>query len=313
MFGDKKLEQSQLCTSLIKTINEKYNEHNYDIIFLNYFAFNDFVTFLKKFFPRSNLFIDTNDVQFKRYRQIYKGASKIKYFTKLISLKRFELNEKRALNKIDHIISLSKSDFDTFKSFGCQNVINIPQGLPIKDTITTNKSENNIAFFGEMSGTANVVTAIYFKDNIFPLVKKKIADVYYYIVGSNPSPEIIKLNSEDTIVTGYVEDIHTFFNNIKCVVCPFNFTYGQRTRILEVMSYGIPCVVSSKSIEGMELQNGNGIFIEDDAKGFALRVSELLSNDNLRIEQSYKAYDYIKNNYSFENTFKKLSNIISNI
>ena len=135
----------------------------------------------------------------------------------------------------------------------------------------------------------------------------------YFIVGSNPPDEIKKLTSKDTIVTGFIDDIEKYFDIIKCVVCPFNYTYGQRTRILEVMSYGIPCVVTSKAINGMGFENGNGLFIEDNEILFAKKVIELLTNDNFQIEQSSKAINYIKNHYSIDNTFSKLNKTIYNI
>ena len=164
-----------------------------------------------------------------------------------------------------------------------------------------------------MGSDTNISAALYFKEKIFPYVKNEVSDVKYFIVGSNPPNKIKNLTSTDTIVTGFVDDIERCFDRIKCVVCPFNFTYGQRTRILEVMSYGVPCVVTSKAVNGMGLENGNGLFIEDDELLFAKKVIELLNNDNTQIEQSIKAINYIKSNFSIDNTFSKLSKAIENI
>jgi glycosyltransferase involved in cell wall biosynthesis len=313
LFGNKKIDQYFLYKNLIKTISLDNEITNHNIIFLYYFAYNKFVKFLKNKFIGIPIFIDTNDVQFERYGQIYKESSKIKYLLKQYSLMRFERDEKKALNKIDYVISLSQSDSNKFKDFGCKNVINIPQGVITKEKKIISKDLNNIAFFGSMNATANISAAKYFIEKIYPYVKEKVADVKYFIAGSNPTAEIYKLNSEDTVITGYIENIEKFFDSIKCVVCPFNFTYGQRTRILEVMSLGIPCVVTSKAVDGMGLENRNGIFIEDNEKQFAQIVIELLRNDELRIEQSKYAYNYIKNNYSIEKTFNKLNKIIGDL
>lgn len=310
-LGNKKIEQYLLYKNLIRTIRSDNDFKNHNVIFLNYFAYNTFIVFLKEKFPNTKIVIDTNDVQFERYSQIFKEASLVKYILKYFSLKRFEIDEKKALRKIDCVISLSIRDSILFKKIGCKNVINIPQGIIIKDKLLVEKSQNNIAFFGSMGATANISAATYFKDKIFPYVKESVEDVKYFIAGSNPSADLLRMNSRDIVVTGFIDNIEEFFDTIKCVVCPFNFTYGQRTRIYQVMSYGVPCVVTSKAVDGMGLENLNGVFIEDDVKKFASIVVELLNNDELRNIQSLNARNYIKNNFSTEKTFYKLNEIIS--
>ena len=146
LFGNKKIYQYYLYKNIIKTINLDNRKTDYGVIFLNYFAYSKFVKFLKSKFIGTPILIDTNDIQFERYNQIYKEASHTKYILKQFSLKRFELDEKRALKNIDYVISLSESDSVYFKKIGCENVMYIPQGVVVKEKKIIPKSKSSYLF-----------------------------------------------------------------------------------------------------------------------------------------------------------------------
>ena len=64
----------------------------------------------------------------------------------------------------------------------------------------------NIVFTAWFKYYPNAEAAVYFVKKIFPLIKKEIPDLKFYIVGKEPPPSVKNLEQiEDVIVTGYVK------------------------------------------------------------------------------------------------------------
>jgi glycosyltransferase involved in cell wall biosynthesis len=68
------------------------------------------------------------------------------------------------------------------------------------------------------------------------------------------------------------------------VVCtPILSGGGTRVKIIEAAAYGRPIVSTRIGAEGIEMQDGNGIFLQDDSKSFAEACIRLLNDHELLI------------------------------
>lgn len=65
-------------------------------------------------------------------------------------------------------------------------------------------NENNLVFVGNMSYAPNREGVKYFIKHIYPLIKKQREDFTFYIVGRNPTKDLLRLceEHENIIVTG---------------------------------------------------------------------------------------------------------------
>ena len=73
-------------------------------------------------------------------------------------------------------------------------------------------------------------------------------------VGSYPPPEVLALQSDDVVVTGYVSDpvLHRIYSTTTVVVAPLRFgARNQKGKILEGLRFGVPIVTTSNGAEGM--------------------------------------------------------------
>ena len=307
-FGNKRFEHQIIIDEIIQTIISNKFSLNPKIILLSYLAHKKLIVFLKEKYPDAKIIIDTNDVQYDRYSQIYKSDNVFKYYLKSYSLKRFKKDETSALRLADKLISLSNSDSSFFKDIGCKNILFIPSGFKKIHIPKINNNNRNILFVGHMGSEGNVKAVLFFISEIFPKIIKSCNDVILYIVGSSPSSEILRLNSSNIKVTGYVKDISKFYLNSRVLVCPFTMSYGQRTRIYEALSHGIPCIVSSKSVAGMPLIN-SGVIIKDSNEKFAKSAIKILKDFNYYKKISDMGIRFSKNNLSMERTYDKIIKI----
>ncbi len=166
----------------------------------------------------------------------------------------------------------------------------------------------NLIFTGDMSFFQNVDACVYFVKNIYPKIKKEVKDVKFYIVGRNPSKDVLKLAKEDTsiTVTGFVENIYEYLKNSNIFVAPIRTGLGIRNKILEALACGLPVVATKHSYEGIEVIDNYNAVIADNPNEFAQKTVRLLNNPERREELGLNARKIIEEKYQWKNIVKKI-------
>ena len=168
----------------------------------------------------------------------------------------------------------------------------------------------SLIFIGSMNSLFNQRSILYFYDMIYPSIKENIPDVKLYIVGRNPSKEIIQLTRDKSvIVTGYVEDLRPYLARASVVTLPVH-GYGIKTRMFEAMAMGKPVVTFSAGIHGIDVTPEENIIIADDPKEFARRVIELLNNEWLRNRIGANARKLMEEEYPWEKMTDMLNEVL---
>ncbi|MGT2491516.1 glycosyltransferase family 4 protein [Cupriavidus basilensis] len=69
----------------------------------------------------------------------------------------------------------------------------------------------------------------------------------FWLVGSNPTPEVQRLATDDITVTGYVTDpqLLEFYRTARVAIVPLRFGAGVKSKVVEAMNYGLPLVTTS--------------------------------------------------------------------
>jgi O-antigen biosynthesis protein len=168
-----------------------------------------------------------------------------------------------------------------------------------------------ILFVGGFDHPPNIDAVKFFLEQIFPLIKRKISDIKFFIVGNNPPGQVLSMASEDVIVTGYVQDLFPYFDNCKVFVAPLRYGAGVKGKINQSMSYGLPVVTTTIGAEGIGLTDGHDALIADEPEIFADKVVKIYENVDLWNSISLNSMDLIKQNFSPEITRQKLNTIFS--
>ncbi len=140
-------------------------------------------------------------------------------------------------------------------------------------------SENPVVFTGAMDYWANVDAATWFIRQVLPGLIEQDASIRFYVVGSNPAPELLKLRCDQVVVTGRVPDVRPYLQHACAVVAPMRIARGIQNKVLEGMAMAKPVVTTSLGLEGLTAQPGRHLYVADDAARFAGAVLELLQTD----------------------------------
>jgi len=218
--------------------------------------------------------------------------------------------------RFDECWLISRIDKRAIKETGClSNVVIVPNGIDLNYFKRKNLGldSHNLLFVGYM-GAESIDSVLYFYKKIFPFIKKEIPSSQFYIVGANPPRKITKLaQDENVIVTGFVKDLRPHYEKAAVMVASMRFVVGMQNKILEAMAMEVPVVTSRFGNEGIDARSGKEIFVEDNPKGFAHSVIELLKDKNLRREIGINARKFVERNFTWTKAFDRMDEISGKI
>jgi len=134
-----------------------------------------------------------------------------------------------------------------------------------------------------------------------------------WIVGINPSTEVRDLDGNGIHVTGRVEDVRPYYRRSTVCVVPLRAGGGTRLKILEAMALGRPVVSTSIGCEGLDVVDGEHLFIADRPEEFADRTIRLLTDEALRRSITSRARAMVVSRYDWDIIAKQLMQVYTDV
>ena len=159
------------------------------------------------------------------------------------------------------------------------------------------------------------------------LIKNKIENIKLVIVGKNTTDIILKNLVKNLQVEAHVDFLgwkdQSLFQSyiLSSAICisPLHRNVHHDTtyanKIFQYMSLGRPVLGSNASAQEKIIKKANaGLIHQDrDVKDFSNKVLELYNNKDLREEFGKNGSEFIENEFSWENTSKKLLHVYTNL
>jgi len=231
-----------------------------------------------------------------------KGVGLLKYVYLLEQrlIAKYELEVTRRFPKV---VLVSQSDIDYLREKLPQESASLTlnsNGVGYIENIPASYDADKICFMGNMRSMQNQDAALYFANEVFPLIKQKRPSAKFYIVGSLPPANIQALASDDIIITGFVDDLEGFLQDACLLVAPIRVAAGIQNKVLVGMGCGVPVVLTSLISHAIpELADGNNCFIRDGEQAFADACVKLMREPALRNDMGRKGYDMVLRHYSW--------------
>ena len=263
-------------------------------------------------------FVDVDSDKWAQYAQYVRFPQSWIYRLESRKLARYE---KKVAETFDHSIFVTGSEVKIFKDQNphIKNITAIPNGVDLDyfsprfcQKPETSLQQPVIVFTGAMDYFANIDGVVWFTKEILPLIKKEIPEIRFYIVGSNPTKEVLFLSSNNGVtVTGFVPDTREYLNKATVAVAPLRIARGIQNKILEAMATGVPVVATPKAFEGIEAEPDRDLVLGEDPKIFADLVIKLIKEVSLRESIGNNARRVIENNYCWSKNLERLDRILA--
>ncbi|MEE8428146.1 MAG: glycosyltransferase, partial [Gammaproteobacteria bacterium] len=206
---------------------------------------------IRRYCKRALVIFDTVDLHFLREERQAEMENKLLLRQ---MAKRRKAQELALMKKADVTLVVSPVEQQVLRRENKKLSIEIVTNIHIVyGSETAHKDRRGIVFIGGFNHPPNIDAVKHFVKDIFPIIRKELSGVKFFVVGSNPPKNISSLASEDVIVTGYVPDISCCFNQCMLSVAPLRYGAGVKGKINTSMSYGVPVVTTIIGAEGMFL------------------------------------------------------------
>lgn len=164
-------------------------------------------------------------------------------------------------------------------------------------------------FIGSFQHTPNVDAVLFFVQKIYPLVRPRLPDAKFYVIGDKAPADIVSLADDNIVITGLQRDARPFFDSVRLSVAPLRFGAGVKGKINQSMGLGVPVVATSIAVEGTELRNGEDVLIADEPEAFANALITLYESEELWNRLSENGVKKTRALYSVETARKKLEGL----
>ncbi len=289
---------------MIKSVTR--NEH-FDVVQIEYTPMGQYLSAVNGLTTLINVH-DLMYVVAKRHAENMRfSRRKLEWLIDSIICSRYEA---RLYRRFDRVLTLSQKNKEFL--IDCNSSLDvsvIPPGVDVCQVQESPSSSmgNKLIFMGAMWRSENVDAILYFYRSVFGLIRNAVPDVHLYIIGGSPSKEVTDLSSDPHVkVTGYVENIHPYYNECDVSVAPIRIAGGVMCKILDAMAAGLPVVTTSKGNEGVGAKPDEEILVSDTAEGFANKIITLLQDGQLRREISQNGIAFIRRNFDWEQIVNRM-------
>lgn len=226
----------------------------------------------------------------------------IRFYAKLQWKKLIEY-ERRTCQRFQQCVMITRDDEKELQSLcpGAKTSV-IPCGIDVDKYPVRKKNRGatkRITFLGSMDWLPTEDAMLYFLQEIFPILVRKIPDLQFYMIGKLPSNRVLKLcKSPQIVVTGYVDSVLPYLEETDVFVVPLRIGSGMRIKILEALCMGIPIVSTAIGMEGIEAVPGKDLLVADTPEDFAKAVIHVMETPVVAGELSQHGRQVIQEKYS---------------
>ena len=245
------------------------------------------------------------DVETSRIKkEVFRGQAR--------KMKRFE---KGVIHGLSACSAVSDEDGRILRNLtgDAKPVYTLPNGVDtqyFKGT-STQDQEDAVVFTGSMDWFPNDDAAVYFCEDILPLIWKERPEVKFYIVGKAPSQRLKELSNGEPriVITGRVDDVRVFVNRSKVFVVPLRIGGGTRLKILEAMSMEKAVVSTTIGAEGIGHTGDINIVLADKPAAFAQKVVSLIDDGERRRSLGEAGRKLVLEKYDWNIVGEELCNV----
>ena len=173
----------------------------------------------------------------------------------------------------------------------------------------------NFLSIGNFRHPPNWDSVLWLKQQIWPLIRKKIPNAQIIICGAYPPPKATDLNDEKTgfIVKGWVDDAIKEMQTTRVCLAPLRFGAGIKGKLAEAMLCSTPSVTTSIGAEGMQTELPWAGKIANSTESFAEAAISLYQNSEDWNDASEFGQKNAKLMFDKEKHFVDLSNKLTGL
>jgi glycosyltransferase involved in cell wall biosynthesis len=258
------------------------------------------------------IFFDLDDIEHVAFlRSIDRQSgwrTKLVYYSRIPEL---WWGERRAIRLAQRTFVCSELDRDYLTNrWRLPGIVTVPNAIS-SATLLPVAPEPTLLFLGSYRYKPNVQAAEFLLEQIWPRVFQVMPEARLIIAGASPEG----IRGYDVGIPGvefadFVDNLDELYRRSRVVCAPILSGAGTRVKIIEAAAYGKPIVATRLGAEGLEMCDGEELFLHDDPASFADACLKLLRDCTLCERLGAAARATAIQCYNRSNIVRKIQNIL---
>lgn len=285
--------------------------HEFDLVYITrYNVAEQIIEYVRKF-TKAKVVLNNADLHFLREMRAAAEGDDFEIASAMNTRRR----ELTVMENVDAILSYNDTEHSIISShtFEADKIFKCPWVLSNKPLLVPFKDRKDIAFLGGFNHLPNREAVIYFVNEVMPLIRQKSPGIHFNVYGSAITQEIEALATDDVHIEGFVESLDTVFNQCRVFVAPLLSGAGIKGKVLESVSYQIPCVLSPIAAESTGLIHDLNSKIAETPEQWADSIIAIYTNETEWNRLSRKSAELVSERYSTEHGLAAMRLMMSHL
>jgi glycosyltransferase involved in cell wall biosynthesis len=290
-YHTKRFDHSHVAQFLLA----KLNSNDYDVIIFESLYAAIYTPIIRSVF-KGKICYRSHNLEFRIWSDLAqneKNPLKAWYIKQLA--KTLKMQELNTWNQVDVILPISKDDADFMKQFTKTTIQYLPSSMP-DNKREVNQSIQRVCFLGSFDWEPNLEAVKWFIDTILPVITLEFPQIEFHIAGRKSTEIPAEYRKSSVVIHGFVEDPLQFIAENGIFVAGLQSGSGIKMKILEAMSIGAPCVLTTKAAEGLTIESI--IPVHNNSESFIADIRALLNNEEQRSSRGVVGKQFIQGNFS---------------
>jgi len=290
---------SPLCYSLDELLQKR--GHEFDVVVLcRANIAGRYIEKTRELAPKARIVFNTIDLHFMREMREAQLRDDPQM---LAAARRTEAVELTVVANTDATIVVSTHEEAILRAAvpGARvHVVPLLFDMPERLESTGPDNRYDIMFVGTYQHPPNADAAIYFAREIWPLVRSRLPEARFLVVGSSMTPEVQALAGNGVEVLGFVEDLNATLATCRLTVAPLRFGAGLKGKVASSQLAGVPVVATPIAVEGTSMRHGVEVMIADDPGSFADAVVKVYRDPVLWQQLAAEGFNFVRREYAID-------------
>lgn len=158
-----------------------------------------------------------------------------------------------------------------------------------------------IVFAGNLGYFPNVDGACWFAEQVLPIIRTRLPNTEFHLVGASPAPRLQALArvTPGVRLVGPVADMHVALCAAALAVCPLRAGSGQQLKLLEAMASGTPLLALRRSASSLGDPTSLPLRVADTAEDMAETAIRLLTDAGAAAALAREAQAWVRAHFTW--------------
>lgn len=222
-------------------------------------------------------------------------------------LQRWRAFEETAWRSMDCVVIMSEKDREIVA--GARKVIALPNGVDLErfKPVSADPDPRRLLFIGSFAHLPNLLAIDFFLRKVWPLIKAQ-EPVLHIIAGARHRFHYERfrdrvnflLDTPRVEIEDFVSDVRPAYERAGIVIAPLLASAGTNIKIMEAMAMGKAIVSTSSGVNGLDLEPGKDVILENDPVRMAEAILRLMQDSVYAKELGSRARRTVEERFGWD-------------